>query len=98
MRSIDTGLDQLATIAADAGMRAAADYVRLSSVTVTDFQGATEIIREEIRKAVGPALDDAKKALEANTGRMAECTFRASMVEAGIKAGKRIQQSVKKAA
>lgn len=93
-----SSLDQLAAIAADAGMRAAADYLRLNSVAVTDFQGATEVIREELRKAVGPALDDAKKALEANMGLIAETTFRASMVEAGIKAGRRIQQSIKKAA
>ena len=90
-------IDQLAVIAADAGMRAAADYLRLNNVAVTDFQAATEIIREEIRKAVEPALDDAKKALEANMGLIAETTFRASMVEAGIKAGKRIQKSLRAA-
>lgn len=91
-------LDQLAQVAATASMRAAADYLRLNKVSVTDFQAATEIIREEVNAAIGPALDDAQKAIEANMGPLIECTFRASMVQAGIKAGKRIQKALTKAA
>jgi hypothetical protein len=87
----DSAVDALGTIAATTGMRAAADYLRLNGVTVADFQAATNVIREEIKAALDGALRDAKAALDANMRLAAEASFRASMAEAGIKAGRRIQ-------
>lgn len=91
---IESQIDTLATIAATTAMRATADYMRLNQVHVSDFQAATDVIREEIHATLGEALSDAKKALEAGMDRIAEATFKASMVQAGINAGKRIESNL----
>lgn len=94
----DMTLNALATAAAEAAMRAAADYLRLNKVRVTDFPAATDVIREEIKKSLDEALGDAKAALDVNMGLAAVATFRASMAQAGIRAGKRIEKQMKAAA
>lgn len=88
----DAALDALARVTATASLRGAASYLQLNNVDVTDFAAASQVIREETEARLDEALRDAKAALEIGMVQVAEATFRASMLEAGIAAGKRIQQ------
>lgn len=91
----EKSVDALGTQAADTAMRACAEYLRLNNVTVTDYDTASTIIRRHVKAAVGPALDDAKEALEAGMGQVASATFLASMKLAGFAAAKEIAESLK---
>jgi hypothetical protein len=86
-----TSLDHLGRIAADAAMRGAVEYGRRHAV---DFNANLDRLLHAIRKhakaAVGPAMDDAKAALDAGMGKVAEATFLASMTAAGIAACKEV--------
>jgi hypothetical protein len=84
----EQAINQLAAIAADTAMRGAADYFRLNDITVTNFVRATDLIRAEVRSSLDEALDDAKSAFGCGMDRMATCTFRASMLAAGLRAAK----------
>ena len=86
-------MDELVRIAADTAMRAAADYCRLNSVKVMDFEAATQILRAEVKVAMNEALDDAKKAVSAHMSQVAVQTFRASMMQAGIRAAKQFGEA-----
>ena len=81
-------MDELVRIAADTAMRAAADYVRLNGIAVTDYEQAIQALRSEVKLAMDEALDEAKKASECGMDQIAVCTFRASMMAAGIRAAK----------
>lgn len=90
----EQAMNNLARIAADMAMRGAADYIKLNGLKVADYEVATEIIRAEIKLGIDEALADAKKALDANMGRIAESTFRASMLAIGIRAAKQFPVEV----
>lgn len=84
----DQSIEQLGRIAADTAMRAAADYVRLHGIRVEDYDQATQVLRAEIKASLDDALGEAKQALDAGMGRVAEATFRSNMAAAGIRAAK----------
>lgn len=86
-------MDELIRIASDTAMRAAADWVRLNGVKVTDYEQATQALRSEIKLAMNDALDEAKKASECGMHQIAVCTFRASMMAAGIRAAKQFGEA-----
>lgn len=77
-------------MAAEVAMKAFADFVRFHSIKITDFQRASEILRVHVKAAVEPALAEAKAAFACNMGHLADATFRASMMQAGIAAAKEL--------
>lgn len=84
--------DRLGTVAANATMTGAAEYIRsknLSSSQV-DLDRLTDECRKAAKAALGQALADAKEALECGMGAAAEATFLASMKLAGIQAAKAV--------
>lgn len=86
-------MDELIRIASDTAMRAAADYIRLNGIAVTDYEQATQALRSEIKLALNDALDEAKKASDCGMDQVAVCTFRASMMAAGIRAAKQFGEA-----
>lgn len=86
-------IDTFARAAADIAMRAAIEYAREHDLEVVALQHAESLcaaIRRHVQAAVGPALADARLALEAGMGWAAEQTFRASIALAGVEAAKEV--------
>lgn len=85
-----TTIDRLGTAAAETAMRAAADYLRPRAKLTTDadLDRAASLIRNHAKAAVGPALDDARAAIDCGMVQVAETTFLATMAAAGIAAAK----------
>lgn len=86
-------MDELVRIAADTAMRAAADYCRLNQIEVKDFDAATQILRAEVKIAIDEAIGDANKAAKCGMDKIAVTTFRASMMQAGIRAAKQFGEA-----
>ena len=85
-------VDTLGQKAAEAAMRGAAEYIRANNLrSNANLERITELIKLKAKAALPQALEDAKEALEANMGRLAEQTFMASMVLAGVNAVKDYQ-------
>jgi len=80
-------IDKLGTAASQTAMKAAAEYLRKHNLGA-DVDALCECIRAHMRAALPGALNDAKAALDANMGAVAERTFLASMALAGIEAAK----------
>jgi hypothetical protein len=83
----------LATIAAQAVLNGAVEYLRANKLTADNGLLASKC-REHARLALRPALADAKEAIDAHMGQCAEATFLASMALAGIAAAKECASSV----
>ena len=81
-------IDRLGNIAAETAMRAAAEYIRQNNLKVLDYDAATECLRSWCKIKLPQAMADAKQAIDAGMGRVAEATFLASMAQAGIEAAK----------
>lgn len=87
-----TGISQHA---ADAAMRAAVRWVQVNRPDLDAYmRGAgtglmVECIREEMRDAVGPAMEDAREAFEAGMYNVGTASFVASMQLAGCKAAEK---------
>ena len=84
-------IDSLGTIAAEVAMKAAADYMRVNRIASTEanITAVVDALRVTCKEAVGPALDDAKAAIDAGMPDVAQATFLASIRLAGIAAVKR---------
>ncbi len=80
----DTGAGLVAAASVFA-MRGAAEYLRLHKLQAEDVALAV-CVRSWIKIKLPGALHDAKQALDCNMGQVAEATFAASMVQAGIEA------------
>lgn len=80
-------IEEVGRIGAETAMRAAAEYLRAHSLQA-DTRALCECIRSWIKIKLPEALRDAKEALDAGMGQVAETTFRASMALAGIEAAK----------
>lgn len=84
----DTNINRLATIAAETCMKAAAEYIICNNLKVVDYDAATACLQTWCKSKLDEALADAKQALDANMGQIAEITFKATMAKAGIEAAK----------
>jgi hypothetical protein len=86
-----TGLteQELARIASETAMRAAAKYLAQRSLQA-EGSVLCECIRAWVRIKLPEAFADAKRALEVGMGEAAQATFLASMAQAGIEAAKEV--------
>lgn len=79
-------INQLGTVAAEVMMRAFADYARSHAITITDYDAACELLRSRVRVYLPIALADAKEAMDCGMTQVAEATFKATLMQAGIEA------------
>lgn len=80
-------IDALGTKAANMMMVSAVNYVKKTGKTVnTDL--LVIALRDAAKDGIGQALDDAKEAIDAGMGAVADATFAASIALLGIKAAK----------
>ena len=68
-------------------MAGAREYLKAHKLTA-DMTALAECCRSWMKIQLPVALADAKEALDANMGQVAEATFKASMFQAGIEAAK----------
>lgn len=90
-------IEKLGTLAADAVMNGAAEYLRSQGVyspSDDDVEALLVIVRESAKSALGPAMDDANKAIKAGMPAVASATFSASFRLAGINAAKQFLASL----
>ena len=73
----------------DLAIHAANQYIDQNNLIVDDATLA-RMLMTEVLKDIPTAMDDAKEALDANMGQIAEATFSASMRLSGINAVKKI--------
>lgn len=89
-----SNLDRFASQAADTGLSAALDYAIAQGLSREEILAKADDfcreVRAEMKKAIGPALADARQAVEAGMSGMASATFLASMRLAGIEGAKRV--------
>lgn len=91
----DKQIDTLGTKAAEAAMKGAADYIKAHGLRDgMDLDRVTVLIRVTAKAALPQALADAKDAMDANLYAVAQQTFMASMVLAGVQAVKDYQKEV----
>lgn len=84
-------IDSLAGLGARTASVAAIDFllVEFPKTEIEDgLATLQDLLRVEVKAAIGPALADSRDALEANMSAAAEVTFVASMALAGIRAAK----------
>ncbi len=86
---------QLAKISVEYAIRGATDYLRLNGIEVSDAQRLLDLIRAQVKADIDEALNEAKDAIECNMTQVAECTFRAAMVQAGIMAAKNYEEDMR---
>lgn len=84
---MNTNTNPLAQVASQIVIRAALEYLRARRLQA-DPESLAECCKSWTKIQLPGALADAKAALDANMGQVAEATFRASMVLAGIEAAK----------
>jgi hypothetical protein len=77
----------LADVAVTIATRAAAEYLRVHCLKA-DPEALAECLKSWCKIQLPRALADAKDALDARMPQVAEATFAASMVQAGIEAAK----------
>ena len=90
-------MNQFVQIAADTAMKSAVDYIMahdMRSKSLFDHATATWFIKKYVKFAIGPALNDAKEAIDANMGSLVEATFLTSMRLAGINAMKEYEREL----
>ena len=80
-------MTNLATIAVDATILGAIDYLRIHKLTA-DFTALAECCRAWCKAKLPEAMADAQAALDAGMDDIASATFIASMRNAGIEAAK----------
>ena len=85
-------IDSLAKAGCEIAMRAAAKYVQENKLA-PDLEQLVSALKQHINDALPVALQDAREALECRMDAIAERTFAASMVVAGIKAAKEVTAS-----
>ena len=85
---------RLAAVAAETAMRGAATYFKSKGINVTDYGMASAILQRHTKARLPEALEDARQAIDANMGEVAEMTFRASMQLAGFDAAKEYAASM----
>ena len=85
-------VDRLGAVAADVAMRSAIEFLRDRGFNfqTADLDRLVAVMKRHAVAALEPALADAKAALDANLGRVAEVTFLATMKLAGAAAGREI--------
>ena len=83
-------LNELASVASDTAMRAAANKIAAAKPELLRDEDCTHFLLDQLRIQVKhgleEALDDAKEALDMHMGYTAEVTFLASMRLCGIRA------------
>jgi hypothetical protein len=85
-----TDSDQLALTAAKIMMRACADYVRANDIQNPDLDALTAALKARGGKALEQALADAKEAADLGMTQVAQDTFTATLVLAGIEAAQSV--------
>lgn len=88
-RSANDTTGALARAAIQIAFRGAGEYCRAHNLSV-DPAALRESIKKWVGRSIDSALDDAKQALDCNMGAVAEQTFAASMMQAGIEAAKEV--------
>jgi len=78
----------LADVAVKAATQGAVEYIKANNLKV-DFANLSESLRTMVMIRLPAALHDAKEALDAGMDQVANQTFLASMVLAGIDAAKK---------
>ena len=85
--SANGSVDTLGQIAVETATRAALEFLRAHDQEA-DNAALAECLRSWCKAKLPGALHDAREAIEAGIGQVAEATFRASMAQAGIEAAK----------
>jgi hypothetical protein len=80
-------MKDLIDVAMIMAVRGAREYLRVHNLQA-DNEALTECVKAWIKVKLPEALSDAKAALDCNMHQVAEKTFAASMVQAGIEAAK----------
>ena len=80
-------VNQLAEVASRACMRGAVDYLRIHNLHATP-EALADCCRSWAKIKLPEALHDAKEAIACNMAQVAEQTFVATMIQAGIEAAK----------
>ncbi len=83
----ETAMRELVTLASRAATRGAQEYLRAHGLTA-DERALAECLKTWVRLKLPEALADAKAALDCHMTQVAQATFTASMVQAGIQAAK----------
>ena len=78
-------IEALGQIAVETATRAALEYLRAHDQEA-DSGALAECLRSWSKAKLAEALHDAREAIGAGMGQVAEATFRASMAQAGIEA------------
>jgi hypothetical protein len=80
-------MKQLCDSAVRIAIRGAHEYLRVHDLKADPDPLANSIL-QRVKERMPEALDDATKAVQCNMHQVAEATFRASMIQAGIDAAK----------
>ena len=81
--------NELANITMETGTRAALAVIREAGESNSiDYDQLVPILKTELKEGFNEGIADAKDALEANMGGVAESTFLASITIAGARAGR----------
>lgn len=85
-------IDSLGSRAAEMAMQGAADYIRRQGLTSAqiDVDALIKALKRIAPAAALRAMDDAREAWAANMPQVAQATFAATMMAAGIEAAKEI--------
>lgn len=75
--------------AVQAAMRAAVQYLQVHNLEAED-RALTDALKAHVKAKIGEAIDDAKAAIDCGMTDVAEQTFIASMVLAGVSAAREV--------
>lgn len=92
----ERAIEALTGAAIRAAARGAAEYLKAHGLTA-DNEALAECLRANIKIRIPDALREAKEAMGCNMGRVAELTFGASMMQAGIEAAKECGKTLSRA-
>lgn len=85
-------IESLGTMAAEVAMMGFAEFIRGRSIKLDDagLDQAIVVLRRIVKEDVFAALDDAKLAFGCNMEAVGVATFRAAMIQSGIKAAREV--------
>ena len=85
-------IESLGTMAAEIAMKAFADFIRGRSIKLDDakIDEAIVVLRRIVKEDVVAALDDAKEAFACRMDAIGVATFKASIMQSGIKAAREV--------
>lgn len=86
-------MKQLIDAACRIAAKGAMEYLRVNHLTA-DNDALAACLKSWVKAKWDEAMRDAKEALEANMGQVAESTFAASMLQAGIEAAKEASRPI----